>query len=595
MNWDQLRSVLWLRWRLTRNQWAKGGGVGAVIAAVVMAAVAVMSVSSFVGALAAGALAMGEARPIVITGVWMGLTAGFLVFWIVGLLQDLQRAESIDLQRLMHLPVALGQIFVVNYVASHLTVGVILFVPAMIGLSIGLAVSRSGAMLIMIPLALGMVFMISAWTYYLRGWLAALMSNPRRRRVVIMGLTAAFIVLAQAPNLYFTVFRGGREPTAIVDGDRQPSVSAAEARARRRDAERAADRAQFNQVLAVQRFIPPFWVSAGAQALAEGRVLPALLGTLGCLGIGVVGLRRAYRSTLRFYQGSSGGKATARAKPASAVGSAGAPAAVAGPLLVERRPPGVPEQAAALALATLQSMLRAPEVKMQFGMSFVVTVVLGASLLFRSGTSMPAAAGPFVATGVVMFSLFMLVQFVANQFGIDREGFRALVLSPVERRLILVGKNLACLPAGAISAMILLLIVAVWLRLSPVVLVATVFQLAAGLLIGGIGGNLLSILVPYRVQAGSMKPTKMPGLAMLVLVLSQMLFPLALAPTFVPPLAGFLWERLGGPPAMLVNLLGSILLAVAMAFVYWKTLGPLGRLLHRREARILAVVTAGVE
>jgi ABC-2 type transport system ATP-binding protein len=34
--------------------------------------------------------------------------------------QRLQRSESIDLQRLMHLPVALGQIFVINYAASHL-------------------------------------------------------------------------------------------------------------------------------------------------------------------------------------------------------------------------------------------------------------------------------------------------------------------------------------------------------------------------------------------------------------------------------------------------------------------------------------------
>ena len=35
MNWHQLKTVLWLRWRLTRNQWAKGGGSGAAIAAIV--------------------------------------------------------------------------------------------------------------------------------------------------------------------------------------------------------------------------------------------------------------------------------------------------------------------------------------------------------------------------------------------------------------------------------------------------------------------------------------------------------------------------------------------------------------------------------
>ncbi|PYV10683.1 MAG: hypothetical protein DMG07_20690, partial [Acidobacteria bacterium] len=73
-------------------------------------------------------------------------------------------------------------------------------------------------------------------------------------------------------------------------------------------------------------------------------------------------------------------------------------------------------------------MLRAPEVKMQFGTSFLVSALIGASLLFRAGANVPDAAKPFVATGVVVFSLFMLVQFLANQFGLDRDGFRAIVL-----------------------------------------------------------------------------------------------------------------------------------------------------------------------
>jgi len=582
VNWDQLKSVLWLRWRLTRNQWMRGGGVGAVLAAVVVVAVCVLSLSSFAGAFA-GAFAMRTVRPSVVMVVWLVLTAGFLLFWLISLVQDLQRSESIDLQRLMHLPVALGQIFVVNYIASHVSVSIAIFVPAMTGMAVGLAIARSPSMLLLIPLALSMVFMITAWTYCLRGWLATLMTNPRRRRAVIMGVTAAIIVLAQAPNLYFTVIRPSNRP---------PRGATVEERARQREARNAERSQQFSQFASVQRVIPPFWVPVGAQALAEGRVLPALLGTFGCLGIGALGLRRAYRSTLRFYQGQSGGKAAAAAARTPAPSR---PLAKVGSLFIERQLPGVPEQAAALALATSRSMLRAPEVKMQFATSFIVTLLVGGSVLFRSGSSLPEAAKPFVATGVVVFSLFLLVQFLANQFGLDRDGFRALVLSPADRRLILIGKNLAYLPASAISAMALLIVVAVWLHLSPIVFLATVVQLIAGLLVAGLGGNLLSILVPYRIQAGSMKPTKMPGLSMLLLVGCQLTFPLATSPVFVPPLAGLLWERVGGPPAMLVNLMGSLALAGVMAFAYWKTLGPLGRLLHRRETKILSVVTVEVE
>ncbi len=367
---------------------------------------------------------------------------------------------------------------------------------------------------------------------------------------------------------------------------------AAEAPKAERDARGAEKAAEIKRLLAAQVAIPPLWVPVGAKALAEGRVLPALAGTLGTLIIGALGLRRAYRGTLRFYQGEIGGKAAATRPAAAARAARPRPD---GSRFLERTLPGVPEQAAAVAFATFRSMLRAPEVKMQWATSFVLTFLIGAPLLFRGGSSVSGAGGPFIATGVVAFSMFMLVAIVANQFGLDRDGFRAFVLSPADRRLILIGKNLAMLPVAATSATILLTVVTVWLRLSPLVFLAALLQLVVGLLIAGVGGNLLSILVPFRVQQGSMKPTKMPAAAMIMLVVSQLSFPLAMAPLFGPPLAGYLWHRLGGPPASVVNLALSLVLALVMAAIYRQTLGPLGRLLHRRETRILATVSAEVE
>jgi hypothetical protein len=222
-------------------------------------------------------------------------------------------------------------------------------------------------------------------------------------------------------------------------------------------------------------------------------------------------------------------------------------------------------------------------------------LLVGGSLLFRSTLKIPEAAKPFIATGAVAFSIFMLVQFFANQFGFDRDGFRALVLSPADRRLILLGKNLACLPVGVGFGVILLTLASLRLGLSPLVFAAVLFQLAALLLLAGLAGNLLSILIPYRIQQGTMKPTKLPGLAMLVVMGCQVLFPIAMAPAFVPPLAQFLWQRAGWPNAVPVNLILSVTLAGLLALAYWQSLGPLGRLLQRRETRILAVVTVEVE
>jgi hypothetical protein len=200
-----------------------------------------------------------------------------------------------------------------------------------------------------------------------------------------------------------------------------------------------------------------------------------------------------------------------------------------------------------------------------------------------------------VATGVVVFSMFLMVGFVVNQFGFDRDGFRAFVLSPVERRLILIGKNLAALPPAAISATLLLAVVTIWLRLSPLVFLATLCQLMMALCLWAIGGNLLSTLVPYRIQPGSMRPTKMPALAMVMLVVSQMAMPLAMSPVFFPPLIGWLAERAGGPPAAGVNLALSLILAIVMIAIYKATLAPLGRLLRAREIKILETISVDVE
>jgi ABC-2 type transport system permease protein len=429
------------------------------------------------------------------------------------------------------------------------------------------------------------VFMITAWTYCLRGWLAAIMTNQRRRRAVIFGVTAAFVLLGQTPNIYFNVVhRHGRS-------ERQNRTTTHSSEAQKQ-ARKTAGGEQLTKLLAAQKFVPPLWLPLGAHALAEGRPLPALFGAMGCFGIGALGLHRAYRLTMRFYRGETDRKRAPQAKAEREAASAPVRQSAG---FLELAIPKVPEQATALALTTLRSMLRAPEVKMAWASSFVITIIAIVTFGFRADSAIPAMARPFIATGAAALSLFALMQFAANQFGFDREGFRALVLSPAERRLILVGKNLAILPIGATPGGLVVLPAAIWLKLPPLTTVAAIFQLATMLLLMGMLGNLLSTLVPYRIQAGSIKPTKMPAVRMLVVFFSHALFPVVIAPVFIPPLAELLCQVGGWSRAVPVNLLLSIALAALAAWAYWRSLGPLGRLLQQREKNILDAVTAEVE
>ena len=92
-----------------------------------------------------------------------------------------------------------------------------------------------------------------------------------------------------------------------------------------------------------------------------------------------------------------------------------------------------------------------------------------------------------------------------------------------------------------------------------------------------------------------MKPTKMPGLAVFVMLLCHLLFPIALLPAFLPPLAELIWQRSGLPSFLPVNLICSLLAAGILGLLYWQSLAPLGRLLQRRETKILGIVTVEVE
>ncbi len=591
MNWAQVKTILWLRWRLTRNQFVRAGAIGAILAGLMLAGAVILSAGGFIGGFAAGLLAFDKAAPLVFLLTWDGLTLFFLLFWMVGLLLELQRSESIDLPRLMHLPVALGPVFFFNYLASHLVLSILFMVATMIGMALGLMFGRGPAMGLLVPLALSMVFMVTAWTYCLRGWLATLMTRPRKRRTVIMVITMVFIVGGQLPSLYFNLMQRRFHPP--------PKAGATPEEIRQQHRAGATAGKQFLDLFIVaQKFVPPFWLPTGAHALAEGRAWPALLGTLGCAGLGALGLRRAYRSTVRFYHGGNGGKAVVPAsRPAGEAARAAMPvrSGPRKPLLVERRLPGVPEQAAAVGLATLRSLLRAPEVKMAWGTTFIVLLVFGAMLFVNGPGEMPEPVRPFAVSGAVAVTLFMLAQFMGNQFGFDRAGFRAVVLAPVERRHVLLGKNLANIPVALVSGLTFLTLSCWRLHLTPDLFLSGVCQLLAMFLLMSVLGNWLSIVAPYRIQAGSMKATKLPAKAMLMMFASHMLFPIMMIPALLAPLAELLWKHFGGPGGVPVSLIVSAGVMVLAVIVYWRTLDPLGRLLQRREMTMLVQFGTEVE
>ena len=108
-------------------------------------------------------------------------------------------------------------------------------------------------------------------------------------------------------------------------------------------------------------------------------------------------------------------------------------------------------------------------------------------------------------------------------------------------------------------------------------------------------GNFVSIAVPYRIAAGSLKPTKMPMKTTLLIFVSHLLFPVAMIPVFVPASVELMFRTLDWAPRVPVNLILSLVLAAIVACCYRFSLEGLGAFLGRREKDILLVVSQEVE
>jgi hypothetical protein len=592
----------------------KRGGIANVIVLAILAVIgALLAGAAFVTFLLVGLFALPQASPIVILYVWDGLVVAFLFFWLVGLLAELQRSEALSFDKFLHLPVSLSGVFLLNYLSSLLSFNLIVFLPAMAGLTLSLVLAKGPIMMLGWPLLAGFLFMVTALTYQFQGWLASLMANKRRRRTVLVLVTAAFVLIFQVPNLINVIQpwkgpEGDNSATRFAEAQSEllrshnsgqitlPEYNRrVEALRRAHDAETKEANEKTSQDVGriatlANEVIPLGWLPMGAMASADGNVFPALLGTLGLAVIGSFSMWRAYRTTMRLYTGdfSSG------TEPAAAVAH---PAKVSAPAsgTFERRLPWVSEHASAIALAAFRSLMRAPEAKMMLLGPIILVLVFGSMTLTRR-VQPPPEIRPLMAVGAMAMVMLTLIQLAGNQFGFDRNGFRVFVLCPARRSDILLGKNLALAPVAlGLGVGVIALMQAVYLmRLDH--FFAALVQLVSMYLLYCLMANLMSILSPMRISSGSLKPASPKFVPMVLHIVFVLVFlPLALAPTLLPLGAEFLLRLYGWGEGLPISLALSVIECAAILYLYRALLTYEGRLLQRREQRILDIVTTKEE
>jgi len=190
-----------------------------------------------------------------------------------------------------------------------------------------------------------------------------------------------------------------------------------------------------------------------------------------------------------------------------------------------------------------------------------------------------------LATGGVLYVFLILAGIACNAFAFDGGGLRTLILSPVDRRKVLIGKNLVIVLVCLVFSTALLIINQLVFRdLKPETLLFVFLSFIIFAALMSMAGNWFSIRFPKRMKFG--KRLNVSGVAGLLLL--PMMFVMALPP-LVATAVGYLSHSL---------LLEYVTLALFAAFsllVYFPVVKMQGHSLERHEREVLEAVSKDLE
>ena len=195
------------------------------------------------------------------------------------------------------------------------------------------------------------------------------------------------------------------------------------------------------------------------------------------------------------------------------------------------------------------------------------------SAFFKYGEGLMSTMG-------VLYVFLILAGLFCNQFALEHSGMRTLILSPVDRKLVLLGKNIAISTLALVfSAGLLLINELVFRDLTVGALLFTALSFSIFVFLISAVGNSFSMRFPKRMKFGKrLNSSGVVGLLMIPLVFTLILPPLAATA------AGYVSQSL---------LVEYVTLAVLAAFslgLYLLLINSQGDSLQRRELEILEAV-----
>ena len=252
--------------------------------------------------------------------------------------------------------------------------------------------------------------------------------------------------------------------------------------------------------------------------------------------------------------------------------------------------PLVSPELAAIVEKELRYIMRNAQLRMMGLMPLILIII---RLMNRRAFDPEAAGGSsfitelmkygegFMPTTGVLYVFLILSGLSCNLFAFEHSGMRALVLSPIERKTILVGKNIAvCLVALAFSAGVLGINHLVFRDVTPQALLFASLSFVIFASLMAVFGNWFSIGFPKRMKFGArMNVSGVVGVLLIPMIILLAIPPLASVA------AGYVAQSL-----LIEYVTLAVLTMLSMGF-YLIMIGTQGESLQKRELAILEAVT----
>ncbi|HEX6717163.1 MAG TPA: hypothetical protein VF088_08625 [Pyrinomonadaceae bacterium] len=548
---SQLLTLIWLKWRLLRNSLRSSKAVINRVASIL--SMMVVLFFALVVAMALGFAAYALSQPDAFGNAFRRTatrdataSAEFIFFSMFGLIYlmwatvplSIGGSKQFDAGKLLMYPITLRKLFAVDFISEFTTLHSVFAVPAILAISIGAGLATDNLAFALISAIPAILFGV-ALSKWLSTIIGSLLRRKRARGETIVALIGAVAGLSAAigGQIAPILFKHAESFRSLRW---TPPGAAAFLIAGNTDDPLAFAIAFFTlSTYAIVLIVATYWIAHRAALGMEGRRKQ----------------KAAATDTAAIYTGW--------------------------------QLPFASAELSAIVEKEARYAMRNAQIRMMALMPLILIVIRAVNAQRWGAAARPAPRGDFLvygsgllATGGVLYVFLILAGLSCNHFAFEEGGMRTLILSPVDRHKILLGKNIAITGLAFIFATVLLVLnTIVFGDLDTAKLLFILLSFVIFAAISSTIGNWLSIRFPKRMRFG--KRLNVSGVAGLLLI--PMIIMLS-TPPLVATAVGYFTRSLVNE---YLTLLGFALLAIAL---YSLVLNFHGRSLAKREVEILEAV-----